>query len=252
MRVTAAGNVGIGTSSPAYKLDVNGSVSLGNEGTFYIRNSAGTAERFLTQSGSVWYVNPDQLYAMSIGGSNTTGVIAGGIAVAARSKFGATVGVGGTSPSSSGAGITFPASQSDSSDANTLDDYEEGTWTPVFTGVSGTNPTVTYTSQVGTYTKIGNRVIYEISVITSAATGGSGVLAISLPFATSGSSNNFHISLIGYGDLLSVVARTGYTDPGRSDMFFVAYDSTGGNLPVSALTNDGSGYLMMQGQYLIG
>ena len=41
-----------------------------------------------------------------------------------------TIGVGGTTPSASGAGISFPATQSTSTDANTLDDYEEGTWTP--------------------------------------------------------------------------------------------------------------------------
>ena len=40
------------------------------------------------------------------------------------------IGVGNATPSTSGAGITFPATQSASSDANTLDDYEEGTWTP--------------------------------------------------------------------------------------------------------------------------
>jgi hypothetical protein len=38
-----------------------------------------------------------------------------------------TVGVGGATPAASGAGITFPATQSASTDANTLDDYEEGT-----------------------------------------------------------------------------------------------------------------------------
>lgn len=48
--------------------------------------------------------------------------------------------------------IAFPATQNPSADANTLDDYEEGTWTPVVGG------TATYTAQAGTYTKIGNRI----------------------------------------------------------------------------------------------
>jgi hypothetical protein len=52
-----------------------------------------------------------------------------------------TMGVGAATPAASGAGITFPAAQSASSDANTLDDYEEGTWTP---NVGGT---ATYTLQ---------------------------------------------------------------------------------------------------------
>jgi hypothetical protein len=49
-----------------------------------------------------------------------------------RTKFPTTIGVGDATPSASGAGITFPADQTiigASSDANTLDDYEEGTWT---------------------------------------------------------------------------------------------------------------------------
>ena len=36
-----------------------------------------------------------------------------------------TIGVGNATPSASGAGITFPATQSASADANTLDDYQE-------------------------------------------------------------------------------------------------------------------------------
>ena len=43
------------------------------------------------------------------------------------------IGVGGATPTSNGSGITFPATQSASTNANTLDDYEEGTWTPVLT-----------------------------------------------------------------------------------------------------------------------
>jgi hypothetical protein len=47
-------------------------------------------------------------------------------------------------------GITFTANQTASSDVNTLDDYEEGTWTPVVNGVN--------LGAVGRYTKIGRLV----------------------------------------------------------------------------------------------
>jgi hypothetical protein len=96
-----------------------------------------------------------------------------------------TIGVGGATPSASGAGITFPATQSASSDANTLDDYEEGTWTPVLAG-SGSNPTgVTYGAgaQVGKYTKVGNVVTMFVYLQWSTYTGGSGNIQISgMPF----------------------------------------------------------------------
>jgi hypothetical protein len=53
--------------------------------------------------------------------------------------------------------IKFPATQVPSADANTLDDYEEGTWTM---GVSfgGASVGVTYSANTGTYTKIGRQV----------------------------------------------------------------------------------------------
>jgi|APGre2960657404_1045060.scaffolds.fasta_scaffold24422_4 hypothetical protein len=66
-----------------------------------------------------------------------------------------TISVGDATPSTSGAGITFPATQSASSDANTLDDYEEGTFTPT----AGGGTTITGTSVfTGTYTKVGKIV----------------------------------------------------------------------------------------------
>jgi len=83
---------------------------------------------------------------------------------------------------SSGTGIAFPATQSASTDANTLDDYEEGTWTPTMTasGVSG----VTYARQAGRYTKVGNAVsIMFTADLSSKGTGGFDQIAISgLPF----------------------------------------------------------------------
>jgi hypothetical protein len=66
-----------------------------------------------------------------------------------------TMGVGGATPATSGAGITFPATQSASSDANTLDDYEEGTWTPTTAGLTVNSGSVTWT---GKYTKVGRLV----------------------------------------------------------------------------------------------
>ena len=70
----------------------------------------------------------------------------------------------------------------DTAAANALDDYEEGTFTPTFAG-STTNPTVTYAAQLGTYTKIGRQVTVSIELGTSANTGGSGTIQIAgLPF----------------------------------------------------------------------
>ena len=60
----------------------------------------------------------------------------------------------------------------DTAAANTLDDYEEGTWTPAFGRNGGTQPSVVYNEQVGSYTKVGNMVFL---------TGDMGVNSISIP-----------------------------------------------------------------------
>ena len=94
------------------------------------------------------------------------------------------LGVGNATPSTSGAGITFPATQSASSDANTLDDYEEGTFTPVM-GCTSSNPTVTYSNQIGRYTKIGRFVFALVRLTLSTKSGGSGQVQVQgLPFTS--------------------------------------------------------------------
>ena len=78
--------------------------------------------------------------------------------------------------------------------ANTLDDYETGTWTPVM-AASGTNPSVGYAVQEGRYTKIGRQVIAPFRIQLNALTLGSasGNIQIQgLPFTSaSTSSSNF-------------------------------------------------------------
>jgi hypothetical protein len=95
----------------------------------------------------------------------------------ATSAFYKTVAVGGATPSTSGAGITFPATVSLSSDANTLDDYEEGTWTPSVGG------NATYTGRWGTYTKVGNLVTVMFNIGVNVLGTGSTTLISGLPFA---------------------------------------------------------------------
>jgi hypothetical protein len=67
-------------------------------------------------------------------------------------------------------GIKFPATQNDSTDANTLDDYEEGTWTPVLTFETPGDLAVTYSTQTGDYTKIGRIGVLNFAIVTSAFT----------------------------------------------------------------------------------
>jgi hypothetical protein len=75
-----------------------------------------------------------------------------------------TVVISGTTPSLNG--ITFPATQVASADANTLDDYEEGTWTPALSTTSGS---ISFSSVGGAYTKIG-RLVYVRASFSGTAT----------------------------------------------------------------------------------
>jgi hypothetical protein len=92
-----------------------------------------------------------------------------------------TISVGDANPSTSGAGITFPATQNASSDANTLDDYEEGTWTP--TQGAGLTVVGTFSSN-GHYIKIGRQVTITgyVAGSTTVTVTGNTVICQGLPF----------------------------------------------------------------------
>jgi hypothetical protein len=62
--------------------------------------------------------------------------------------------------------IIFPANQNAAAGANTLDDYEEGTWTPTIGGTGGQSGQV-YNFQYGTYVKIGQMVFATFNVALS-------------------------------------------------------------------------------------
>jgi hypothetical protein len=105
-------------------------------------------------------------------------------------------------------GITFPATQSASTDVNTLDDYEEGTFFASLTcGTSGTI-TVDASFKTLTYTKIGRAVTISGIFSTSAISSPTGTLRMAgLPFAQ-GTGNQFRG---GGGYILNGAAATATT-----------------------------------------
>lgn len=77
-----------------------------------------------------------------------------------------------------GGQIGFPATQVPSSDANTLDDYEEGTWTPV----DSSGGTLTFAGVGATYEKIGRQVTARFTLTFPATADANNSLIGGLPF----------------------------------------------------------------------
>jgi len=133
--------------------------------------------------------------ALTLKSAGTTGIT---IDTGQRTTFPTTIAIGNATPSTSGSGITFPATQSASTDANTLDDYEEGTWTPTI-GADGVDGTHTYSNQLGAYTKVGRLVTVQcfVSMATKGGTISGNVQIVGLPFNASGATF-IQIGSIGY------------------------------------------------------
>lgn len=150
------------------------------------------------------------------------------------------------------AGITFPATQSASSNANTLDDYEEGTFTPSIIGTS-TSGTATYTSvRNGKYTKIGNVVYIYINIEWSSGTGTGNLRISGLPFTSANESNIFPAITIAYSNNVANAAnnvQTSSVPPNGSQIQFEQYPVGGG--AATPIGYDASGQYSLGGFYFV-
>ena len=205
----ASGNLGIGTSSPNLRADIQASASPNGDAIRVL--GVGTLNTASVGYGGGiafgGYYNGTSSYVADFAGiqgfkeNSTANDYAGALKFTTRTNGGSpteraripstggiqsvnSISVGNATPTSSGAGITFPATQSASSDANTLDDYEEGTFSPtIYSGITG----VTYSTQNGSYTKVGRLVTFSLRLELSAGTAAADILRIgSLPFTPDG------------------------------------------------------------------
>ena len=193
VRINRGGLVGIGTDNPQAKLHLSSNTST----QLLISNTSSTMNSGDTMGTVDFTAGPSnttnaRVSGLVVGTNESGGNVvfetrADGGSLAERARFnstGAFVLAGGNT-SANGIGIAFPSTQSASTDANTLDDYEEGTFTPIFIGTT-TNPTVGYSEQFGRYVKIGRTCFVVIRIVTSSVSSGSGEVRISgLPFTAS-------------------------------------------------------------------
>jgi hypothetical protein len=229
--------LGVGTvTSPSTTLEVKattGTVAVGsttgtNESWYRATNTGGNFWHGRDNSAGTYFGTPyaaalysDGAYPMNF---YTNGVERMRIPAAGGLQVVNSISVGNATPTTSGAGITFPATQSASSDANTLDDYEEGTWTPTLTTDGGTPPTVSsYTTRTGTYTKIGNLVIATCSIRATVSNVGVGsAVATGLPFTSAGFLDGV---ALGIRDILTSTQPVYSFVSGSSVLFSVGYNT---------------------------
>jgi hypothetical protein len=198
MRLDSSGRLGLGTSSPIATLQTS--------------NSSGTVPQLLlertgTANGQYSFYLPNDL------GTDCGLDIYDDKANVSRIRISSTgrVGIGTTTFTANGGvlelsgGITFPATAVAASNANTLDDYEEGTWTPTVSGSSSAG-TGTYSRQIGVYTKIGNLVTLNVWLQWTAHTGTGNLTFTNLPFAATSLTNYRGSGVFGWAENLALTA----------------------------------------------
>lgn len=207
--VDTSQNVGLG-GTPSYKLDV----TSGSTNTLRLKGSGSISLYSYHDSGGVGFSNAapytggvllyfyngqTELYSS---GNNVFSVTSGN-----------SISLQGATPKA-GTGITFPATQNASSNVKTLDDYEEGTFTPrLFSdGTEASN----YATQVGYYRKIGSQVTVWFAVTATTIPSGSYLRFAGLPFSV-------NMSGTGYQNLNSAAASNG-----KNPIYLETYTGTSG------------------------
>ena len=197
-RFDSSGKFGVGTTSPSQNLTVAGGLGfttalsftgsgyeIGRDGADFLCFSGGSAgTRFINASTSTEFMRFDTAGSLTLASGQ----------------------------------IKFPATQNASGDPNTLDDYEEGTWTPSVGG------TATYGTRIAHYTKIGDtvRAYFDISIGTI----GTGSLTTMSGFPFTCTNND--------SGCISYFSGLGAT------VYFIQIQMTGANCIFPGLTGAGS------------
>ena len=208
VRVDSSGNVGIGTDNPTKKLEiftdsaVGYSTLPGNTATsnalLRLYNKNGTDSTGVDNYVGIQFDVASGATSSAYLSYVRTGDNAGAFAFKARNASSSYPEI---ARFRSAGGLAF---NGDTADANALDDYEEGTWTPVF-GASTTDPVYgTSVDPYGRYTRVGNQVTcWGLIIVNSVSSNGTGNWYVEgFPF-TAASQSYSSSGVIGYNDVLT-------------------------------------------------
>jgi len=221
-----------GSYTPGFVQVYRNGARLGNadftatNGTTITLASAATAGDLVTIE---YYTLTSLTNALPLTGGTVTGTVTFNSAITgAAATFSGIV-------AANGGGIQFPATQVASAGANTLDDYEEGTWTPVLTDLTNN---ATMTSTVGRYIKIGRSVTLQAQITTSSLGSVTGDIFFSgLPFATEGTAGNYSAVVAGNAGNLAITTGQSVgvmTDISNTILQLFLWDSAAGTTRMQA------------------
>ena len=207
LKLDSSGNLGLGVTPSAWytgasakalqistygalwstnaNIRLNGNVYYNSVGGAVYLNTGAASEYIQDAGAHTWKTVASGTAGTGIAGGTYAWTTAMTLDASGGLKLGNTIGVGNATPSTSGAGITFPATQSASSDANTLDDYEEGSWTP--TDASGA--ALSFTIAYANYVKVGKLVTINVFLTFPSTVDVNNVAMSGLPFTVA--SNNY-------------------------------------------------------------
>tara|TARA_B100000029_G_C17552044_1_gene950439 strand:+ start:471 stop:977 length:507 start_codon:yes stop_codon:yes gene_type:complete len=154
--------------------------------------------------------------------------------------------------------IIFPATQSASSDVNTLDDYEEGTWTPAFHSFSDGGTGFSISSNVSAkYNKVGKVVscTFNFDMNASKATTSASMLEISgLPFTPDSLYPSISSNTVSIGGGAGFFSIKGKTSTRWTDQAFgtISVSSTGRAMLHVSTTQVTSGSISWNDDHCIG
>ncbi len=236
--VTAGGDVGIGTSSPAAKLHI-AVASAAVDGTKGVRitNPAGTIAVFECGSVGDSFIGTTSGSDFNIRTGNTvraTFDLSGNLAIAN----------GNLVMSTSGKGIDFSATSSGTGTMTSelLNDYEEGTWTPNYAGSTGSAGSYAVSDNSGWYTKVGNMVtVWWRLILTNKGSWTGDIEITGLPFTVANPSGTFDgANAIGVSKL--TFSGYVYTEPRRNTTYISVLNVTSGSdvaiLATTTVSND--------------